>query len=85
MPSIPSSVPSSYIPLLFASPKTVLPTLTYGTNPKSFGHHGWGGSFGFADPDKKLGVAFTMNYTREPVDAPDPRFMALIQAVYASV
>ena len=57
----------------------------YGTNPKSFGHHGWGGSFGFADPDKKLGVAFTMNYMREPVDAPDPRFMALIQAVYASV
>ena len=57
----------------------------YGTNPKSFGHHGWGGSFGFADPDKGLGVAYTMNYMREPVDAPDPRLMALIQAVFTSL
>lgn len=57
----------------------------YGPNPKAFGHHGWGGSFGFADPDKGLGVAYTMNYMREPVDAPDPRLMALVPAVFASV
>ena len=57
----------------------------YGTNPKAFGHHGWGGSFGFADPDKGLGVAYTMNYMREPLDAPDPRLMSLVPAVFASV
>ena len=37
------------------------------------------------NPQGRPVVAFTMNYMREPVDAPDPRFMALIQAVYASV
>ena len=57
----------------------------YGPNPKSFGHHGWGGSFGFADPENGLGVAYAMNYMREPVDAPDPRFVAIIQGIYASV
>ena len=57
----------------------------YGPSPKSFGHHGWGGSFGFADPDKGLGVAYAMNYMREPVDAPDPRFEAIIRGIYASV
>jgi CubicO group peptidase (beta-lactamase class C family) len=57
----------------------------YGPNPKAFGHHGWGGSFGFADPDAGLGVAYAMNYMREPAGAPDPRFAALVEAVYASV
>jgi CubicO group peptidase (beta-lactamase class C family) len=54
----------------------------YGPNPKAFGHHGWGGSFGFADPGKGLGVAYAMNFMRE--DAPDPRW-SLIDAVYASL
>ena len=57
----------------------------YGPNPKSFGHHGWGGSFGFADPDKGLGVAYAMNYMREPLDALDPRFEAIIRAIYTDV
>ena len=57
----------------------------YGPNPSAFGHHGWGGSFGFADPEKQLGVAYAMNMMREPTDGPDPRFMGLVQAVYASV
>ncbi len=57
----------------------------YGPNPNAFGHHGWGGSFGFADPERGLGVSYTMNYMREPVDAPDPRVMGLIQAVFSSL
>ncbi len=57
----------------------------YGPNPKSFGHHGWGGSFAFADPERGLGVAYAMNYMREPLDAIDPRIAALTQAVYSSV
>jgi CubicO group peptidase (beta-lactamase class C family) len=56
----------------------------YGPNPESFGHHGWGGSFGFADPGRGLGVAYAMNFMREPQGAADPRFAALIEAVYAS-
>jgi CubicO group peptidase (beta-lactamase class C family) len=57
----------------------------YGPSPRAFGHHGWGGSFGFADPDNGLSVAYAMNFMREPQDAPDPRFAALVGAVYASV
>lgn len=57
----------------------------YGPNPQAFGHHGWGGSFGFADPVAKLGVGYAMNFMREAVDAPDPRMVALVEAVYASL
>jgi CubicO group peptidase (beta-lactamase class C family) len=57
----------------------------YGPNPAAFGHHGWGGSFGFADPATGLGVAYAMNFMREPQGALDPRFAALVAAVYASV
>ncbi|MBS0412595.1 MAG: beta-lactamase family protein [Proteobacteria bacterium] len=57
----------------------------YGPNPRAFGHHGWGGSFAFADPDRGLGVAYAMNFMREPDGAPDPRMTALIEAVYASL
>ena len=57
----------------------------YGPNPKAFGHHGWGGSFGFADPDNGLGVAYAMNYMREPLAALDPRFEAIIRSIYASI
>jgi CubicO group peptidase (beta-lactamase class C family) len=57
----------------------------YGSNPATFGHHGWGGSFGFADPEKRLGVAYAMNFMREPQGGLDPRFAALVGAVYASV
>ena len=57
----------------------------YGPNPNAFGHHGWGGSFGFADPERGLGVAYTMNYMREPLDALDPRIASLIPAIFSSV
>ena len=57
----------------------------YGPNPNAFGHHGWGGSFGFADQERGLGVAYTMNYMREPLDALDPRLAALIPAIFSSV
>lgn len=57
----------------------------YGPNPESFGHHGWGGSFAFADPGKRLGVAYTMNFMREPMGGLDPRFAGLVGALYASL
>ena len=57
----------------------------YGPNPKAFGHHGWGGSFGFADPETGLGVGYAMNFMREPQGGVDPRFAGLLAAIYASL
>lgn len=57
----------------------------YGPNAEAFGHHGWGGSFGFADPVERLGMGYAMNFMREAVDAPDPRIVALVNAAYASL
>jgi CubicO group peptidase (beta-lactamase class C family) len=54
----------------------------YGSNPQAFGHHGWGGSFAFADPERGIGVAYAMNFMREPVGPPDPRFTALVRVLY---
>jgi len=57
----------------------------YGPNPAAFGHHGWGGSFAFADPAKRIGVAYAMNFMREPQGGLDPRFAGIVAAVYASL
>lgn len=57
----------------------------YGPNPRTFGHHGWGGAFAFGDPDLGIGVAYTMNYMREPVGGPDPRFASLVSTLYECV
>lgn len=59
-------------------------TPMYGPNATAFGHHGWGGSFGFADPEAGLGVGYAMNFMREPQGGVDPRFASLISAIYAS-
>lgn len=59
------------------------PMGAYGPNAGAFGHHGWGGSFGFADPAARLGVGYAMNFMREPDGAPDPRMSSLVEAVYA--
>lgn len=56
----------------------------YGPNARSFGHSGYGGSFGFADPDARLGMGYAMNRMGNAV-AGDLRTLDLIRAVYASV
>jgi len=33
----------------------------YGPNPKAFGHTGYGGSYGFADAERRIGVGYVMN------------------------
>jgi CubicO group peptidase (beta-lactamase class C family) len=50
----------------------------------AFGCPGGGGSIGFADPAAHVGFGYTMNQIQAAVP-PDPRALALIEAVYASL
>lgn len=55
----------------------------YGPNPEAYGHSGYGGSFGYADPATNIGVGYTMN--KMSVDlAGDPRTLRLVQALHSS-
>jgi CubicO group peptidase (beta-lactamase class C family) len=56
----------------------------YGPNPLAFGHSGWGGSCGFADPALKLSGGYVMNRQSHHLMG-DPRALALIEAVYRCV
>ena len=58
--------------------------LLYGPNDEAFGHSGWGGSFGMADPKTGLAVAYVMNQMG-PDLAGDARANALVAAAYASL
>ncbi len=53
-----------------------------GPNPRSFGHHGLGGSIGFGDPDAKLGFSYCCNQMHA-VGTNGPRARRLIDATYA--
>ena len=53
------------------------------TGKGSFGHSGWGGSYGFADPEAKLGFAYVTNRMLGFDDGIDLRRKSLIDAVYA--
>ena len=60
------------------------PGASLGPNPKSFGHPGAGGSLGYADPEAKIGFGYTMNKMHASLLI-DPRAIALIDSVYASM
>ena len=60
------------------------PAARYGPNPHAFGHTGAGGSLGFADPDAKIGFAYTMNQMG-PHILIDPRVTTLLDALYVSL
>jgi CubicO group peptidase (beta-lactamase class C family) len=53
-----------------------------GPNPRSFGHHGFGGSIGMGDPEAKLGFAYACNKMHARPDN-GPRARRLIEAVYS--
>lgn len=56
----------------------------YGPNPRSFGHAGRGGSFFFADPDRRVGFCYCTNrLTRSGV--PDERSQRLVAALYEAL
>ncbi|MEV6291557.1 serine hydrolase domain-containing protein [Streptomyces sp. NPDC051896] len=55
---------------------------SYGPNPRAFGHDGFGGSCGLADPEAGVSLGYVMN-RMGPRIADDPRKMALIDALYS--
>ncbi|WP_405813461.1 beta-lactamase family protein [Streptomyces sp. NBC_01390] len=56
----------------------------YGPNPRAYGHDGFGGSCGLADPDAGVSLGYVMN-RMGPHIANDPRKMALIDALYSAL
>jgi len=55
-----------------------------GPNPRSFGHHGIGGSLGFGDPDAGIGFSYCCNKFHAVGDN-GPRARRLIDALYAAL
>jgi CubicO group peptidase (beta-lactamase class C family) len=60
------------------------PELPLGPNPRAFGHGGWGGSLGIADPDAELAFAYVMN-KMSPGTTGDTRAFSLAAALYGSL
>jgi CubicO group peptidase (beta-lactamase class C family) len=56
----------------------------YGPNAETFGHSGWGGSFGCADPRTGIAIGYVMNQMGSQL-AGDPRSVAHIDAIYSSL
>ena len=53
----------------------------FGKNKESFGHNGWGGSLGFADPFLRIGVSYTTNKIN-PNMGSDFRIINLVKEFY---
>jgi CubicO group peptidase (beta-lactamase class C family) len=53
----------------------------FGKNKESFGHNGWGGSLGFADPGLGIGVSYTTNKIN-PSMTTDQRVITLLKEFY---
>jgi CubicO group peptidase (beta-lactamase class C family) len=60
------------------------PTGFFGSSPRAFGGPGAGGSFGFADPDARVGFAYVMNNMDFYLEN-DPREKALRDAVFRAI
>ncbi|MGW0842254.1 serine hydrolase domain-containing protein [Streptomyces sp. NPDC002787] len=60
------------------------PQGSYGPNPRAFGHDGYGGSCGLADPEAGVSLGYVMN-RMGPHIADDPRKMALVDALYGAL
>lgn len=56
----------------------------YGANPRTFGHSGWGGSFGCADPDGRIAIGYVCNQMGSELVG-DPRGAGLAAALYAAL
>lgn len=56
-----------------------------GARDGSFGHSGWGGCFGFADPGAEFGMGYTTNHMLGFDDDVDPRRKVLVECVYSVI
>jgi CubicO group peptidase (beta-lactamase class C family) len=56
-----------------------------GAGPSAFGHVGGGGSFGYADPDRKLAIGFAKNYFSYGTGTPGPVQRRAGQAVAEAI
>jgi CubicO group peptidase (beta-lactamase class C family) len=56
------------------------PSRPIGASPRAFGHFGYGGSLGFADPDARLAFGYLMNRPGERWN--NPRTERLLDALY---
>ena len=74
---------SSGMPACFAAGFAVGDS-SFGPRPSraSFGHAGWGGTVAFADPEARVGFAFTTCHMLGFDDQEDPRRMRLVEALY---
>ena len=61
-----------------------VPLCVFGSSDKAFGTPGFGGSFGFADPDTGTGFAYLMNRLGFHLCS-DPRELAVRQALFRDV
>ena len=59
-------------------------TRSFGPNPLAFGHDGYGGSTGGADPENAVSIGYVMN-RMGPHLRDDPRKMALLKALYEAL
>lgn len=60
------------------------PQGSYGPNERAFGHDGFGGSCGLADPEAGVSLGYVMN-RMGPHIADDPRKTALVDALYSAL
>jgi CubicO group peptidase (beta-lactamase class C family) len=56
-------------------------TTFFGPNPRTYGHSGWGGSFGCADPERRLAIGYVCNQM-VPDLVGDVRARELCAAIY---
>jgi len=56
----------------------------YGANPRTYGHSGWGGSFGCADPDGRIAIGYAMNQMGSELVG-DPRGAGLAATIYEAL
>lgn len=56
----------------------------FGKNKESFGHNGWGGSLGFADPVEGIGVSYVTRKINSTMNA-DTRALKLIKKFYETL
>lgn len=56
----------------------------YGANPRTYGHSGWGGSFGCADPDADIAIGYVVNQMGSELVG-DPRGAGLAAALYEAL